>query len=190
MEMPEELKYLLRVKAGDRSAFRWIVDRYADMVNTLCLRMLRNEEEAADAAQEVFIKVYKALGSFREDSRFSTWVYRIAYNHCISEIRKHTRVIDLVDESPEIPDENGILNGLEILAAEERKQYLKRALEALPETDSVVVTLFYYEELSLEEIAGITGLSNGNVRIRLHRARKKLMQVLGGHLKSEINTFV
>jgi len=190
MEKQGALTYVKRIKAGDKDAFSWIVDRYGDMVYTLCLRMLRNGEEAADAAQEVFIKVYKSLGSFQEKSRFSTWIYRIAYNHCISEIRKRTRVIDLVDETPEIPDESGVMDGLELLAGEERKKYLKRALEALPETDSVVVTLFYYEELNLEEIAGVTGLSNGNVRIRLHRARKKLFQVLGGQLKSEIDNFV
>jgi len=190
MENPEPHTYIKRVKAGDRNAFAWIVDRYGDMVHTLCQRMLRDGEEAADAAQEVFIKVFKSLGSFQEKSRVSTWIYRIAYNHCISEIRKRTRVIDLVNENPEVPDEGGIMDGLEMLACEERKLYLKRALEALPETDSVVVTLFYIEELNLDEIAGITGLSNGNVRIRLHRARKKLFQVLGGQLKSEISNFV
>ena len=90
-----EEKYIIdRVKSGDKEAFSLLVDRYSDMVYTICLRMLTVEADAADAAQEVFVKVYRSMESFREKSKFSTWIYRISYNHCISEIRKKVLIFD------------------------------------------------------------------------------------------------
>ncbi|MFH0757847.1 MAG: sigma-70 family RNA polymerase sigma factor [Bacteroidota bacterium] len=188
MDVQGEKYHIGRVKAGDREAFSWVVDQYKDMVYTVCLRMLTDEEDAGDAAQEVFVKAYRSMGNFQERSKFSTWIYRIAYNHCISEIRKKVKVIDLVDELPDTEESPGEMSGLEILGREERTRYLQMAVEALPETDAVVVTLFYYDELSLEEIAEVTGLTSSNIRIKLHRSRKKMYQVLSGLLKSELNS--
>jgi RNA polymerase sigma factor (sigma-70 family) len=190
MDIQEDIYYIRRVKEGDREAFRWVVDRYKDMVYTLCLRMLTVEEDARDAAQEVFIKAYRSIGGFQERSKFSTWIYRVAYNHCISEIRRNVKVIDLVDELPEHESGEREIDGMEMLLEEERKHYLQMAIEALPETDAVVVTLFYHEELSLEEIAEITGLTSSNIRIKLHRSRKKLYAILQQQLKSELNSIV
>ena len=186
-----EEKYIIdRVKSGDKEAFSLLVDRYSDMVYTICLRMLTVEADAADAAQEVFVKVYRSMESFREKSKFSTWVYRISYNHCISEIRKKVKIIDLVDELPDMELNNQDVSGLDLLSGEERKHYLSLAIEALAETDAVVVTLFYYDELSLEEIAEVTGLTSNNIRIKLHRSRKKMYQVLSEYLKKELNSIV
>ncbi len=98
MGVQEEKYHIDRIKAGDREAFSWVVEQYKDMVYTVCLRMLTDEDDASDAAQEVFIKTYKSIGGFQEKSKFSTWVYRIAYNHCVSVIRRKVKVIDLVDE--------------------------------------------------------------------------------------------
>lgn len=182
--------YVDRVKAGDKEAFSRIVDSYSDMVYTICLRMLLEEAEAADAAQEVFVKVYRSLAGFREKSKFSTWIYRVTYNHCISVIRKKVKVIDLVSEMSDRDADDGDVSGLDLLSGEERRHYLQMAIEALPETDAVVVTLFYYDELSLEEIAEVTGLTSANIRIKLHRSRKKMYQVLSEHLKTELNSIV
>ncbi len=96
MDDREEIYIINRVKSGDKEAFSLVVDRYRDMVYTMCLRMLTVEADAADAAQEVFVKVYRSMAGFREKSKFSTWIYRIAYNHCISVIRKKVKIIDLV----------------------------------------------------------------------------------------------
>ena len=98
--------------------------------------------------------------------------------------------IDLVDELPDVEIDEGDLNGLDNISAEERGRYLKMAIEALPETDGVVVTLFYYDELSLEEIADITGLTNSNIRIKLHRSRKKMHHVISESLKSELSSIL
>ena len=190
MDDREEISHINRIKEGDSKSFSWVVDQYKDMVYTICLRMLTVEADAGDAAQEVFVKVYRSIGSFQEKSKFSTWIYRITYNHCISEIRKRVKVIDLVDELPDNEANEGDIGGLEMLSREERRRYLQMAIEALPETDATVITLFYYDELSLEEIAEVTGLSSGNIRIKLHRSRKKLYQVLSKELKSEFNSLV
>ena len=188
MDDREEIYHINRVKAGDKEAFSLVVEKYRDMVYTICLRMLTVEADAADAAQEVFVKVYRSIEGFREKSKFSTWIYRITYNHCISVIRKKVKVIDLVNELPDGDMNDGDISGLDLISAQERKHYLNMAIEALPETDAVVVTLFYYDELSLDEIAEVTGLSSGNIRIKLHRSRKKMYQVLTEYLKKELNS--
>jgi len=190
MEVHDEKYYIDRVKGGDKEAFAWLVDTYRDMVYTVCLRMLTSEADAEEAAQDVFVKAYKSLQSFQGKSKFSTWIYRIAYNQCISMIRKKVKMIDLVGEVPEVEVSEGEISGIETLRVEERSRYLQLALDALGETDSVVVTLFYYEELSLEEIAEVTGLSNNNIRIKLHRSRKKMYQVIKDCLKSEVSSIL
>jgi RNA polymerase sigma-70 factor (ECF subfamily) len=190
MENHGELYHIDRVKGGNRESFSWLVDRYKDMVYTICLRMLDVEADAEEAAQDVFLKAFRSIGTFQQMSKFSTWLYRIAYNHSISVIRRKLKMIDLVDELPDNKESDGAMDGLERLTIEERKKHLQLAIEALPETDAVIITLFYYEEMSLEEIADVTGLSSGNIRIRLHRSRKKLYRLITDQLKSEISSIL
>jgi len=190
MDIQGEKYHIDRIKAGDKQAYSWVVDTYKDMVYTLCLRMLTSEEDAKEAAQDVFVKVYRSIQSFQGKSKFSTWLYRITYNHCISVIRNKVKVIDLVDEMPDQTIDENDINGLNKLSREDRSRYLQAAIESLPETDAVVVTLFYYEELTLDEIAGVTGLTNSNIRIKLHRSRKKMYQVIRQELKKETTSIL
>lgn len=187
----QEVKYCIeRVKGGDSDAFGALVDAHKDMIYTVCLRMLSSEADAEEAAQDVFVKAFRSIESFQAKAKFSTWLYRIAYNHCISVIRKKVKMIDLVDDIPEGEVDEGEMNGLDSISAEERSKYLKLAIESLAESDAVVVTLFYYDELSLEEIAQVTGLNNSNIRIKLHRSRKKMYQVICENLKSEVSSIL
>ncbi len=188
METQKESTLIKRVKQGETEAFTGLVNGYKDMVYTICSRMLGAEADAEEAAQDVFVKAYRSIQGFQEKSKFSTWLYRITYNQCISVIRKKVKMIDLVDEMPDHEVSEGDLNGLDNISSEERSKYLQMAIEALPETDGVVVTLFYYDEMSLDEIAEITGLTNSNIRIKLHRSRKKMYQVITGSLKSEVSS--
>ena len=190
MDVRKEKYCIDRVQGGDREAFADLVNAYKDMVYTVCLRMLSSEADAEEAAQDVFVKAFRSIGSFQAKSKFSTWLYRIAYNHCISVIRKKVKLIDLVDDVPEGEVDEGELNGLEGISAQERSKYLRLAIESLAETDAVVVTLFYYDELSLEEIAAVTGLSNSNIRVKLHRSRKLMYQVICENLKSEVSSIL
>ncbi len=190
MHARTEAHCIERVRKGDHDAFSWIVDKYKDMVYTLCVRMLTSEADAEEAAQDVFVKIYKSINTFRGSAKFSTWIYRITYNQCISMIRKKVKMIDLVDELPQTEVDESSLDALEVLKQEERTVFIRQALEALPETDAFILTLFYFEELSLEEICEVTGQSNNNVRIRLHRARKKMYLVLQDIMKSELNSIL
>ncbi|MBN1131559.1 MAG: sigma-70 family RNA polymerase sigma factor [Bacteroidales bacterium] len=180
--------YIDRVKGGDKEAFTCLVDSYKDMVYTICLRMLNNHEDAEDAAQDVFLKTFRSVQLFQGKSKFATWLYRITYNYCISVIRSRVKVIDLVEEVPEREIDEDAVNALFDLTASDRERYVRTALEALAETDAVLITLFYYEDLSLKEIAEITGLTNNHVRVKLHRARQKLYEVLTTQLKLEIKS--
>ncbi len=101
MVLRDEKYYIDRVRAGDKEAFAWLVDQYRDMIYTVCLRMLNSEADAEEAAQDAFVKAYRSLSSFQGKSKFSTWIYRIAYNQCISVIRKKVRMIDLVEDLPD-----------------------------------------------------------------------------------------
>ncbi|MEX2369820.1 MAG: sigma-70 family RNA polymerase sigma factor [Bacteroidales bacterium] len=190
MHNQTEAYYLERIIQGDKESFTPIVEKYKDMVYTLCIRMLRSEEDAREAAQDVFMKAYRSVESFRGKSKFSTWIYRITYNHCISMLRKQVKMIDLVDELPEFRIDEETMDAMQEIRDGERKRYLQKAMETLPETDSLVVTLFYYEELSLEEIEEITGLSGSNIRVKLHRARQKLYIELSKLLKTEIQSIL
>lgn len=190
MDIHDEKYSIERVKAGDKEAFTSLVNAYKDMVYTVCLRMLASEADAEEAAQDVFVKAYRSIGSFQAKAKFSTWLYRITYNNCISMIRKRVKLIDLVDEVPESVVDEREMSGLDTLSAEERSKYLTMAMESLAETDAVVVTLFYYDELSLHEIAEVTGLSSNNIRIKLHRSRKKMYQVICENLKSEVSSIL
>ncbi len=177
-------------KNGNKAAFGKLARSYRDAVLALAYDFLNDYENAQDVAQDVFIKAYRSIGSFQAKAKFSTWLYRIAYNNCISVIRKKVRMIDLVEDVPEGVVDEKEMNGLESISAEERSMYLKMAIESLAETDAVVVTLFYYDELSLDEIAKVTGLSSSNIRIKLHRSRKKMYQVICENLKSEVSSIL
>lgn len=190
MHANTEAHCIERIRKGDQGAFSWVVDKYKDMVYTLCLRMLSSEADAEEAAQDVFVKVYKSIATFRGNSKFSTWIYRITYNQCISIIRKKVKMIDLVDELTQNEVEENSLDGLEVLQKEEQAIYVRQAMDALPETDAFVLTLFYFEELSLQEICEVTGQTNNNIRIRLHRARKKMYVVLQEIMNTELNSIL
>jgi len=152
--------------------------------------MLAVEADAEEAAQDIFVKAYRSLHTFEGNAKFSTWLYRISYNHCVSVIRRKTRVIDLVEDVPDSEVNEESAENVFGLSKSDRERFVRNAIEALAETDAVIITLFYFEDLSLDEIAEVTGLTNGNVRIKLHRARKKLYEVLEKQLHSEINSIL
>jgi RNA polymerase sigma factor (sigma-70 family) len=179
--------YINLVIGGDRNAFAALVDQYKDMVFTLALKMVKNREEAEEVAQDTFIKVYKSLAKFKGESKFSTWLYKVAYNTCLDRLKKHNREQSVVtiDEytNHEITTISNIFDNIE---AKERKRLVQRCLDLLPGEDSFLLTLYYFEEQSVKEISKIIGISTNHVKIRLFRSRKKLTAVLKDHLEPEI----
>jgi RNA polymerase sigma-70 factor (ECF subfamily) len=188
MEQKDDIFYIEKVKKGQTQYFSYIVEKYQDVVFSIALKVLRNCDDAEEMAQESFIKAYKSLHTFKGKSKFSTWLYRITYNNCISEIRKRKMHFTSTDDI-EVRDDESEIN-LDGIPEENRAKYVKAALEKLPEEEYTLVLLYYFEDQSIEEISKVTGLTDSNTKVKLHRARKKLYTILNDMLKEEIYTIL
>lgn len=177
--------------AGDARAFARIVRAHEDMVFDLAFRLLGDEAEAEDLAQEVFAAVYRSLSSFKGESRLSTWMFRIVKNHALNRLkyldrRDRGRQVALDDVSegvlelpggPKLPDR--------ILQEAQERQLMEDALEALDEEHRLLVVLRDIEGLSYEEIAAVTEQPEGTVKSRLHRARAQLADAVARLMEEE-----
>jgi RNA polymerase sigma-70 factor, ECF subfamily len=160
---------------GDPEAFDRLVERYQRNVYNLCYRYVNNHHDANDMAQEAFLKAYRALDRFRGDSAFSTWLYRIAVNTCLS-FRGSRKPQDELPETLTDPRES-VVAGLE---REDQAREVRRAIAALPEKQRATLILKIYHELSHEEVADILGSSVGTVKANLFHAMTKLRKQLKG----------
>lgn len=172
-----DVEIINRVLAGDTEAFAQIVERYGDMVYRLVSRTLGDGDRARDVTQDVFIKVYRSLGKWRGGSAFATWLYRVACNAAISHIRGERRHEPVDERRMGVADD-----GEEVLrkAADERRYAdLERALGRLAADERAMVTMFYTDGMSVEGIGVAMGLTVANVKVRLHRVRKKIAYFMG-----------
>ncbi|MDG1331882.1 MAG: sigma-70 family RNA polymerase sigma factor [Crocinitomicaceae bacterium] len=181
--------YIQQVLEGDSSSFTHLVNKYKDMVFTVCYRILRQREDAEDTAQVAFIKAFDKLHSFKGDSKFSTWIYTIAYRTAISKTR--LMKLESTDDGLYVETSNEInFPQLEEMKQQERQLYVQQAIDSLRELDGVIITLFYIDESSIQEIVDITGLTESNVKVKLHRARKQLKINLEGLLQQELKSII
>ena len=160
---------------GDTQAFDRLVERYQRDVYRLCYRYVNNHHDASDMAQEVFLRAYKALGKFRGDSAFSTWLYRIAVNTCLN-FRSSRRLMN--EELPETLAD-GRRGALEEIEREEKARRVREAIRHLPEKQRATLILRMYHDLSMDEIAGVMGSSVGTVKANLFHALSKLRKRFG-----------
>lgn len=184
----DEARLIARLKKRDEAAFNIFVRTYEQRVFALVLRMLGNRAEAQDLAQEVFITVFKSIDSFRGDSRLGTWLYRVAVNHCKNRIkylhRRSTRAHDAIDDARESDvAEGGALGGRparpdEAVEGSEMERAVQKALAELDPEHRELIVLRDLEGLAYEEIVQITGLPDGTVKSRLHRARAALREAI------------
>lgn len=188
MEQKNDSYYIEKVKAGQANYFSYIVEHYQDIVFSIALKVLKNREDAEEMAQESFIKAYKSLHSFKGNAKFSTWLYRITYNTCISEVRKRKTHFASTDDI-EIRDESTEIN-LDGIPEENRALAIKKAMSQLSEEEYTLVLLYYFEEQSIEEISTVTQLSESNTKVKLYRARKKLYTILNEIMKDELYTIL
>ncbi|MCT4628587.1 sigma-70 family RNA polymerase sigma factor [Winogradskyella sp.] len=174
------------INNGDTKAYAQLVDRYKDLVYTLALRMLKRREEAEEVAQDTFIKVFKSLNKFKGDSKFSTWIYRVAYNTCLDSLKKNKKHLNnvAIDEFT-YNKLDTIDNALDHIIKEEKSTLIKNCINKLPEDSSALLTLFYFEELSLDEISKIINVEANTVKVKLFRARKKLAVILEQYLQPQ-----
>lgn len=183
----DDQHYINLVIKGDTNAFAVLANQYKNMVFSLALKMVKNREEAEEVAQDAFIKVYKSLGNFKGDSKFSTWLYTITYNTCLDRLRKYKREQHTVTVDEYIENQLALAdNTLNSLEDNERKKIIQDCLLLLPGEDSFLLTLFYFEEQSVKEIAGIIGVNANHVKIKLYRSRKRLAAVLKTQLDNEM----
>ena len=165
-----------RIRAGDKEAYAFLVRKHQARIRGYCLWTMGNAAEADDAAQEIFIKAYRGLGSFHGTAGFSTWLHRIAVNHCRDLLRK--RVRERTESWDALREEKG--EAAEALIARQepvsQRRQLQEALDRLPEQYRTVLILREAEGMSYEEIAGFLGCSLDAVKARLRRARSELME--------------
>ncbi len=183
---------IAKVKQGDLVAFNALIDEYKAMAFTLAMKLMKNREDAEEVTQDAFVKAYTNINQFEGKSKFSTWLYTIVYNTALTKLRK--KQLDIQDLSGHtIEDschyaESG--SSWRKLQKDERSSYIKLALDELVEEDQVVITLFYLNENSLIEICEITNWELSNVKVRLHRARKRLLVELEKLLDTEVRSLL
>lgn len=171
-----EMDWLARAQKGDDLAFSHLVEAYQRPVYNLCYRMLGNAGDAEDAAQETFIRAYKALNRYDPSRKFSTWLLSIASNYCIDQHRRRKLPTFSYDalESPNLPEEG---MGIEAkMMQHEHQEQVSALLETLNPKDKAAVVMRYWYEYSYEEIAESLSMSVSAVKSRLHRARKDLAE--------------
>lgn len=186
--MVEDNGLIQQVVKGNQHAFQQLVERYQNYVFTIVFKILKSREEAEEAAQDVFLKVFRQLGSFEQKSKFSTWLYTIAYRTAIDYARrKKPAALSVEDDDTylQIEDE-GSRTPVQDLQMRDLRAQLKNAIQHLKPVDATIITLFYLHGMSVNEIAEITELTVTNVKTKLHRLRESLRQQLSHQLKSEI----
>lgn len=178
--LDEELVQLLQ--HGQKQAFTTLVSKWQHRMYTFCYRQLGETALAEEATQDIFIKVYTSIHSFRSESKFSTWLYRIATNHCINlnerHHRRHRNQHDSFEDMHAQPSTQS--TPLQDLEQKDFKQLLQQALNQLPEDHRVLLILRDLQDCSYEEIADITQLNIGTIKSRIHRGRNNLRQILSG----------
>ena len=187
MNKEQDILNVMQVLEGKTGAFSNIVARHSSHAFNLAFRICGNREDAEEITQDSFMKVYRSLRSFRMKSSFSTWLYRIVYNTAISCIRAKKLDVLLLDDFPaglkDFSEENTNDDKAE---AEYRLSLVNFALQKISSDDRAIISLYYYEDMSLDEIAGITGYSEANVKIRLFRARQKMLGILQKNEKKKV----
>ena len=158
---------------------------YKHLVHTVSFRVLKNREDAQEATQDAFVKAFQCLGSFQGGSKLSTWLYSIAYRTALSKLRTRRKGAITLEE---LPESTIMQQGEDRGEITDRRLALDTALAELPIEDATVVTLFYLHQQNIEEIVTITGLTASNVKVKLHRSRKRMHATLEVLLKDELWT--
>lgn len=182
-----DTKIIEQLKQGNETAFKSLVDNHQKLVVNTCYGLVQNREDAEDIAQDVFIEVYRKIHDFREDSKLSTWLYRIAVNRSLNHIRDNKKHRWFRSFEDEVSEKRNQLLKIEATKSDEpeyglenqqRALILKEAINGLPKKQKVAFTLSKYEELSYQEIAEVMELSISSVESLLFRAKKGLQKKL------------
>ncbi len=175
------------VRKGNSSDYSIIVDRYKNKAFSMLKRMLKNEFEAEEVLQDCFLKAYKSINAFKGNSKFSTWFYRIVYNTALTKLSSQKRKTE--SEMTSVEDHFNLeseYNTNEFEKADVKK-LIHETISKLPEKYSAIITMFYLNEMSIEEISEAMGLTVSNVKVMLYRSRNSLRDlILNSKLAEEL----
>ena len=172
----DESLWLEKARRGDSEAFTYIVKAYQTPVYNLCYRMLNNAGDAEDAAQETFLRAYKAMNRYDQRRSFGTWLLSIAAHYCIDQLRKQRMKIVSMDELPYMKISDDSPGPEPVVSRNEEQEMVKALLDTLSPTDRAAVVMYYWYDFSYAEISNALSLSLSAVKSRLHRARRALAQ--------------
>jgi len=176
--MDEKLQ-IQKVLKGDNSAFGYFVDTYQDMAMTIAYRVCGNVQDAEDIVQDAFVKAFHNLNTFKSGSKFSTWFYSIVYNTAVTQIRSSSYNIQYVDyEQMDVSEMYTDYDTMSEIEDDEKRKMINLALERMPRDEALILTLYYLEENSIKDIVRITGFTEANIKVKMHRARKRMHELL------------
>jgi RNA polymerase sigma-70 factor (ECF subfamily) len=188
MKFPDDTYCITRVLQGNTNAYSYLVEKYKRMAYTLALKLVQVPEDAEEIAQDAFVKAFQALDTFKGESKFSTWLYRIIYNVSVARLRKKRLEVISIDD-----DQN---SGFDIcddaddfltqLAIEEQNAIVRSCIDQLPAEERALIILYYMNESTVREIAHITGDTESNIKIKLFRIRNKLRGMIKYNLRDKI----
>nr|WP_321407884.1 sigma-70 family RNA polymerase sigma factor [uncultured Carboxylicivirga sp.] len=179
--------YIEKVKNGDVEAFRLIIRQYQNMAYSVAVSVVKNEFLAQEVVQEAFLNIYQNIKQFRGDSKFSTWLYRIVINRAFRIAEKEGKhTFDSIDTIGEEQDDTV----MDELSSDERKYFINEVLMRMPANESLALRLFYLQEMAMNEMQEVTGWSLSNIKVILHRARKKFQVELETILKTEAKSIL
>ena len=170
----EEAHIIKEILNGNTEQYEYFLDRYGQQVFVLVDRIVSCQEDAEELTQDVFLKAFQQLSSFKAESTFSTWIYRIATNVAISAVRKKRNDVLRLDDSVFANLSDTQVDAALEDESEEQMERLQQAMNQLEADERALITLYYLEEKPLAEVAFILGLTEGNAKVKLHRIRKKL----------------
>jgi RNA polymerase sigma factor (sigma-70 family) len=179
MDHRVDIDIIKQVLSGNSHAFGTIVDRHKDKAYNLAFRICGNREEAEEIIQDSFLKAYRSLCNFRMTCSFATWLYRIVYNTAISQLRFRKKgALSLEDFPADATDFIGINPGEEDAESEYRNSLVNFALQKISDEERGLITLYYYEDMSTDDISTVTGISRSNIKVKLFRARQKMLEII------------
>lgn len=181
MFMDSDNQLIQKIKAGESRAFQTLVYRYQDHMFSVCLTILKNRPEAQEAAQDTFIKVFKSINSYKEDSKLSSWLYKIAYRTSLDYIRKRKHTQDVDDVAFSLTSDDS--DAQQDMETHESSSALLKLVNELPADEAGLIRMFYLEELSIRELEQISGLTQSNIKVKLFRARNKLKELAQNNMR-------
>lgn len=183
-----DIDLISQVLQGDKMAYAQIIKQHQRFVFTLALRFSKCREDAEEIAQDSFIKAFRALPTFKQNSKFSTWLYSIVYTTAMTFLRKKRLDTQSIDDETSLIQLEAYSSDHTIIDVEHKSkmQFVNLAISQLSPIDAAIITLFYHGEQSLEEIAQALGMESNTVKVKLHRARQRLREKIEGILKQEV----